>query len=302
MDEQVYMLLARLLSFLSAFLLVVGLKFYFSGKNRNRGGYSDPRLPFTFREFYGEIKILKDTLGSGMKQLFRSKSEAIAKDLKLAALPLDPADVFGAQLLWAILLAACGIVFMLLLEMDLSYIVTAIFIAGFIGWLIPIVQIQNLAQERQTSIRRALPFSIDLISSAMTAGLDFSAAVRYYVEHSEVCPLTQEFGVTLKMLELGNNRNDALKAMADRLCIDEFRSMVNAVIQGTEMGASITDTLRINAAEMRRVRVAAAERRAQRAPSLMMIPMALFIMPSVFIIIFVPIYLRVQSSGMAGMF
>lgn len=302
MDEQVYMLLARLLSFLSAFMLVIGLKFYFSGKRNHGGGYSDPRLPFTFREFYSEIKILKDTFGSGMKKLFRSKSEAIAKDLKLAALPLDSADVFGAQLLWAVFFAACGIVFMLLLEMDVSYVVTAILVAGFTGWLIPIVQIQNLAQERQNSIRRDLPFSIDLISSAMTAGLDFSAAVRYYVEHSAVCPLTQEFGVTLKMLELGNNRNDALKAMADRLCIDEFRSMVNAVVQGTEMGASISDTLRINAEEMRRVRVAAAERKAQRAPSLMMIPMALFIMPSVFIIIFVPIYLRVQSSGMAGMF
>ena len=92
------------------------------------------------------------------------------------------------------------------------------------------------------------------------------------------------------------------RAMAERLAIDEFRSLVNAVVQGTEMGASITDTLRINAEEIRRVRVAAAERKAQRAPSLMMIPMALFIMPSVFIIIFVPIYLRVQSSGMAGMF
>ena len=138
--------------------------------------------------------------------------------------------------------------------------------------------------------------------SAMAAGLDFSAAVRYYVERSTPSPLTQEFGITLKMLELGSNRNDALKEMAARLGIDEFRSLVNAVIQGTEMGASITDTLRINAEEIRRVRVAAAERKAQRAPSLMMIPMALFIMPAVFIIIFVPIYLRVQSSGMAGMF
>lgn len=136
----------------------------------------------------------------------------------------------------------------------------------------------------------------------MVGGLDFSTAVRYYVEHSAVTPLTQEFGVTLKMLELGNNRNDALKAMADRLGIDEFRSLVNAIVQGTEMGASITDTLRINAEEMRCVRVAAAERKAQRALSLMMIPMALFIMPAVFIIIFVPIYLRVQASEMAGMF
>lgn len=301
MDEAFYTLMARLLSFLSVFLLTLGLKFFFTARRRT-GVAADPRLPFTFRGFLNEIKILKDTLGSELKAAFPQKSEAIAKDLKLAALPLEPGDVFAAQCLWAILLSIVGIVFMLLLEMDAVWIASAFFIAGFTGWLIPMVQIQNLAEARQTSIRRALPFSIDLITSAMAAGLDFSASVRYYVEHSDVSPLTQEFGVTLKMLELGNNRNDALKAMSDRLGIDEFRSLVNAVIQGTEMGASITDTLRINAEEMRRIRVAAAERKAQKAPSLMMIPMALFIMPSVFIIIFVPIYLRVQSSGMAGMF
>lgn len=302
MNEQIYLLLARLLSFLSAFLLVLGLKFFLTGRKKDDGPYSEPRLPFTFRGFAGEIRFLRELTGTELKTLFPGKSASYARDLKLAALSLDPADVFAAQTLWALLTGVCGVVFMLLLEMEPSYIFTALVIAGFTGWLIPAVQLQNLAETRQTSIRRALPFSIDLISSAMTAGLDFSAAVRYYVEHSEVCPLTQEFGVTLKMLELGNNRNDALKAMSDRLGIDEFRSLVNAVIQGTEMGASITDTLRINAGEMRRVRVAAAERKAQRAPSLMMIPMALFIMPSVFIIIFVPIYLRVQASGMSGMF
>ena len=301
MDEQVYTLLARILSFLSAFLLVTGVKFLFGAK-KEPSGLTDARLPFTFRGFANEIKILRDTFGGAFKAAFPEKSAKIARDIKLAALSIDAGDVFGAQLLWGLVIGVFGVVFMLLLEMDLSYIAMALLIGALTGWLIPVVQIQNLAEERQTSIRRALPFAIDLISSAMAAGLDFSAAVRYYVEHTGSSPLTQEFGVTLKMLELGNNRNDALKAMAERLAIDEFRSLVNAVVQGTEMGASITDTLRINAEEMRRVRVAAAERRAQRAPSLMMIPMALFIMPSVFIIIFVPIYLRVQSSGMAGMF
>ena len=301
MDEQIYTLLARLLSFMSAFLLVIGVKFFFTA-GKGKSGLFDARLPFTFRGFANEIKILRDTFGGSLKAAFPKKSAKIARDIKLAALPLDAGDVFGAQVLWSLLVGACGAVFMLLIEMDIFYLVAALLIGGLIGWLIPVVQIQNLAEERQTAIRRALPFAIDLISSAMAAGLDFSAAVRYYVEHSGASPLTQEFGVTLKMLELGNNRNDALRAMADRLAIDEFRSLVNAVVQGTEMGASITDTLRINAEEMRRVRVAAAERKAQRAPSLMMIPMALFIMPSVFVIIFVPIYLRVQSSGMAGMF
>lgn len=300
MDEATYKVLARVLSFISVFLLVMGIRFLRSQKRDS--GWNDPRLPFTFRGFANEIRILKDTCEPAMKEWFHGKSETIAQDIKRAALPLDPGDVFGAQLLWSVMLAVCGVVMMLLLEMEVGYTLTALFVAGFTGWLIPIVQIQNIAEERQTSIRRALPFAIDLISSAMAAGLDFSAAVRYYVERSVPSPLTQEFGITLKMLELGRNRNDALRAMSDRLGIDEFRSLVNAVVQGTEMGASITDTLRINAEEIRRVRVAAAERKAQRAPSLMMIPMALFIMPSVFIIIFVPIYLRVQSSGMSGMF
>lgn len=301
MDELIYLLSARLLSFFSGFLLVLGIKFFVMNRQK-----SDPwhgsNLPFTFREFANEIRLFKDTVGIILRQRFPVKSAAIERDIKLAALPLDAADVFGAQLLWGCILGICGIVFMALLDMAGRYVAVTFLIAAFTGWLIPIVQIQKLSQERLNSIRRALPFSIDLITSAMMGGLDFSAAVRYYVEHSDSGALAQEFGVTLKMLELGNNRNDALKAMADRLGLDEFRSLVNAVIQGTEMGASITDTLRINAEEMRRVRVAAAERKAQRAPSLMMIPMALFIMPSVFIIIFVPIYLRVQSSGMAGIF
>ena len=301
MEESVYSILARLFSFLSAFALVTGVRFLWLNRGK-KDGFAGKDLPFIFRGFYHEIKLLKDTVGNGMISLLPGKSKEIAKDIKLAALPLETADVFAAQLLWGLLAATGGIIFMLLLEMDFSYIAAAFLMAGFIGWLIPVVQVQNLAEKRLTSIRRDLPFSIDLISSAMTAGLDFSAAVRYYVEHSELCPLTQEFGITLKMLELGNNRNDALKAMADRLGLDEFRSLVNAVVQGTEMGASISDTLRINAEEMRRVRVAAAERKAQRAPSLMMIPMALFIMPSVFIIILVPIFLRVQASGMSGMF
>ncbi len=301
MEESIYSMLARIFSFLSAFIFIMGLRFFWLNRGK-KDEFAETDLPFVFRGFYHEIKFLKETAGKGMASLFREKSQAIAKDIKLAALPLDPADVFSAQLLWGVLFATGGIIFMLLLGMDFSYIAAAVLIMGFIGWLIPVVQVQNLAEKRLNSIRRDLPFSIDLISSAMTAGLDFSAAVRYYVEHSAPAPLTQEFGVTLKMLELGNNRNDALRAMSDRLGIDEFRSLVNAVVQGTEMGASIVDTLRINAEEMRRVRVAAAERKAQRAPSLMMIPMALFIMPSVFIIILVPIFLRVQASGMSGMF
>ena len=45
-----------------------------------------------------------------------------------------------------------------------------------------------------------------------------------------------------------------------------------------------------------------AEQKAARAPSLMILPIAVFIMPSVFIMVFTPVYLRMQASGMGSMF
>ena len=103
-------------------------------------------------------------------------------------------------------------------------------------------------------------------------------------------------------MELGKSRIDALKAMSDRIQLDEFRSLVTSVIQSSEMGASIAATLKIQAEEIRRRRFQNAERKAARAPSLMLIPTALFILPSVFIIIFVPIVIRAMKSGMGTYF
>ncbi|MDD4102222.1 MAG: type II secretion system F family protein, partial [Kiritimatiellae bacterium] len=70
----------------------------------------------------------------------------------------------------------------------------------------------------------------------------------------------------------------------------------------SEMGASIAATLKIQAEEIRRRRYQRAERQAARAPSLMMIPTALFILPAVFIVIFVPIMIRAMESGMGQYF
>lgn len=106
----------------------------------------------------------------------------------------------------------------------------------------------------------------------------------------------------LREIELGKSRIEALKTMAERIQLDEFRALVTSVIQSSEMGASISQTLKIQAEEIRRARHHKAERQAARAPSLMIIPVALFILPSVFVMIFVPIVLRIQSSGIGGYF
>jgi tight adherence protein C len=149
---------------------------------------------------------------------------------------------------------------------------------------------------------RSMPFAIDLITVAMQAGQDFGAAVRNLVGGGMKGPLADEFTIMLRQTELGKSRVEALKAMSERLQLDEFRSLVTAVAQSADMGASISQTLKIQAEEIRRARYHAAERKAARAPSLMLLPMALFIMPAVFIIIFTPVVIKMMDSGVGAMF
>ena len=115
---------------------------------------------------------------------------------------------------------------------------------GFIGFVYPSMTITGLADRRQTSIMRSLPFAIDLIGSAMRSGIDFTAAIRYYVATEKPDnPLALEFGILLRQLELGKTRIEAIEEMAKRIQTDSFSSFAAAVVHGIEVGASIVETM-----------------------------------------------------------
>jgi tight adherence protein C len=72
------------------------------------------------------------------------------------------------------------------------------------------------------------------------------------------------------------------------------------VSYGNEIGASITETLKMQGKDLRRARFALAERTAARAPAVMIIPLVLFIMPAVFIVIITPVVLRYKAMGLGA--
>ena len=290
----------QLLAFCAGFLGVIGIFILIFGEKRENE-YNDS-MPFAFRILQTETKFLSRTIGKLMEEQSPSLTEKWKNTLMTANLKLEVSDIHGARVLWGVLLAVVGVLMTLALTDETMYIVLSGVVGAFLGTQYPAVAVQKAADERQKDIRKNLPFAIDLIASAMRAGLDFIAAVRYYVSDSVPGPLRQEFGAVLKEIELGKTRVEALRAMSDRIQLDEFKGLVTAVSEGAEMGASIVDTLCIHAEEIRRARFAAAERQAQRAPSLMLIPMALFIMPSVFVIIFTPVFIRIKDSGFSQMF
>ncbi|MFA5207036.1 MAG: type II secretion system F family protein [Lentisphaeria bacterium] len=288
------------LAFLTVFLLVVGIKAALAGPVAE--DELAARKPGLFRLFVNEATSLGKWAGPAVNPAMAAQTKQLEIDLVVASLPLEVNEVRGMQVLLASAFGLAAGLGTFIVSLNGRYAIIGLFCFALLGWIYPVVFVTGAARRRKEAMSRSLPFAIDLLTVAMQAGQDFGAAVRHLVNEGLRGPLAQEFGIMLKQTELGKSRVEALKAMAERIQVEEFKSLVTAVAQSSEMGASISQTLKMQAEDLRRARFHTAERKAARAPSLMLIPMALFILPAVFIIIFTPVVIRVMDSGMSGYF
>jgi tight adherence protein C len=101
----------------------------------------------------------------------------------------------------------------------------------------------------------------------------------------------------LQEIQLGKLRREALRDMSDRLGISEMDSFVAAVIQSEQLGVSMARVLRVQSDAMRIKRRQRAEENAQRAPIKMLLPMVLFIFPTILIVLLGPAILQILRSG-----
>jgi len=169
----------------------------------------------------------------------------------------------------------------------LSYQSLILFIAFFLGYRFPYGYIQGKAQVRQNEIRKALPFTLDLISISVEAGMALDGAMAI-VQEKSTGPMADELGLTLREIRLGKGRNEALVDMGNRIGLDELKSFVTAVTYIARLGGSLVDVIRIQAQAMRIKRRQRAEEKAMKTPVKIMIPLVFFIFPSMFIVILGP--------------
>jgi len=146
---------------------------------------------------------------------------------------------------------------------------------------------------RRETIRAELPDALDLLAVSVEAGLGFDGAVTKLIEHMEG-PLSDEFSLTLNEIRVGETRAVALKKMADRVDTLELANFVRAVVQAEQLGISLGRILRVQAADTRLRRQAAAEEKAMKAPIKMLFPTVFFIFPSMFIVVLGPAVLNIM--------
>jgi tight adherence protein C len=173
----------------------------------------------------------------------------------------------------------------------------AMYIGGatFGGFFLPHLMLTSRVTNRQNEVRKAMPDALDLLTICVEAGLGFDAAMSKVSEKWDN-QLSLAFARTIREIQLGKTRREALRDMSERLGVDEMTSFVAAIIQSEQLGVSMAKILRIQSDQMRVKRRQRAEELAHQAPVKMVIPMAFLMFPTIMIIILTPAAIQIMNS------
>lgn len=203
---------------------------------------------------------------------------------------LRPEDILALM----IVAAGSGVLFMVLILLMLKSSLT-IALAGLIFVFLPRIWLNDQVSKRQFKVRRAIPYTLDLLTLSIEAGLDFTGAIGRVVEKGKDGPLKEEFSIMLNELKMGKMREDALRNLMDRVQLVSLNNVIRALIQADRMGTSLGKILRIQSTQLRIERTQRAEKLANEAPVKMLAPLIMCIFPTIFMILFGPIIYKFIS-------
>lgn len=212
-------------------------------------------------------------------------------EITLALLRAGVSRRFTAELFMAgrVALTAVGLFAGFTLAHGVGRILLAL-VFGAAGILFPGFFLSKAATRRAERIDQELPHFVDQLALVIEAGMSFDAAVNYLAEAHDG-PLAEEMRRVLTELRVGESRRTAIRNFADRVGSDETIAFANAVLTSDQLGSPLSGILRSQASDLRHRRQTHAEERAQKAPVKMLLPMAIFILPVMFILILAPAFL-----------
>jgi tight adherence protein C len=150
------------------------------------------------------------------------------------------------------------------------------------GFFIPRFMLKKKLQERQRRIRLGLPDGLDLTVICVEAGLSLDQAMMRVGEDLRTAhpELSGEFHLFDLETRAGKPRAEALRNLSDRTGVDDIRALVGTLIQTDRFGTSVAQALRVHSDSLRTERRQRAEEQAAKTTVKMIIPLVLFVMPS----------------------
>lgn len=244
------------------------------------------------------------------KPAFKDRLEQ-ALDPLSKALPLSPSDVsrtrawliqagyrdprhltmyVGSRLLTALL----GLVLVVAISPDFLLIVS---VTAF-GFFLPRFVLKRMIRDRQRRITLGLPDALDLTVICVEAGLALDQAMMRVGEdlHHAHPDLSDEFHLVNLEMRAGKPRAEALRNLAARTGVNDIRALVATLVQTDRFGTSVAQALRVHSDSLRTERRQRAEEAAAKTTIKMVVPLVLFILPSIIFVTLGPAVIQLVRT------
>jgi len=150
--------------------------------------------------------------------------------------------------------------------------------------LAPLIVVRAARRRLVREVEQDLPLALELFATLAEAGLGFDSALGRIVQSQPMeRPLTEAFIGFQHDTRAGVPRLGALKRLGERLDVMSVTIFVSAIIQAEQVGASLAETLRHQADEVRNRRREQALLHAQAMPVKLVFPLISCFLPGIFL-------------------
>jgi tight adherence protein C len=169
-----------------------------------------------------------------------------------------------------------------------------------LGFFIPRFALKRMISKRQRRIELGLPDALDLTVICVEAGLSLDQSLmRVGNELSYAHPeLSSELHLVNLEMRAGKPRTEALHNLITRTGVNDIRALVTTLIQTDRFGTSIAQALRVHSDSLRTERRQRAEEAAAKTTIKMVVPLALFILPSILVVTIGPALIQLYRTLM----
>jgi tight adherence protein C len=167
-----------------------------------------------------------------------------------------------------------------------------------IGMILPETIATNIRNKHLKKVEAGVPDALDMLVICADAGLALEAGLaRVSQELAILNPaLAMELTQTSRELQIGADMRRAMESLGARTGLDTLKRLSTTLSQSLQYGTPLTAALRSLSAELRQEALVLFEERAGRLPTMMTIPMILFILPCVFLVVAGPAIINVMAT------
>lgn len=198
---------------------------------------------------------------------------------------------FGAKTLLPIVFASASYVGLRAVnESQTLTLLMWVLLAALVGCYLPNLLLYLKLKDRQLDIFHSFPDAADLMLVCIEAGLGLDAALTKVADEikRKSMALAEELHLTTLEMRAGGTREKALRNLALRTGLEEIGTFATMLTQADKFGTSVGDSLRVFSDDLRHKRQMRAEEQAAKIPTKMLVPLVLFIFPSIIMVILGP--------------